>query len=242
MSKLLKISFVLFIVVTLSSLSPLSQLAQAATIKINKKELTLIVGQSDKLNIIGTKSIKSWKSSNKTVATVSKTGNVTANKKGTTTITATVDKKKYTCKVTVENKELTDEDYAALGWILLRSQMKNMNSLVINEIKFGAWSSTSIRSGELVIVYDYSAENSYGGTTRSYAYVFLDDLGGVKPEDVWFASLLGYNDFDKNKYLSVVTVDSLYKLPVFDNLTKVKVKTIQQLFDKYLEDDDFKIY
>ena len=41
-------------------------------------------------------------SSNKKVATVTSKGKVTAKKKGTATITATVSGKKYTCKVTVK--------------------------------------------------------------------------------------------------------------------------------------------
>lgn len=80
--------------------------AQAATAKLNKKALNLEVGQSFTLEITGTKSNITWASSKKSVATVSKKGKVTAKKAGTATITATVNKKSYTCKVTVEAKEL----------------------------------------------------------------------------------------------------------------------------------------
>ena len=69
---------------------------------INTKKQTIAPGKSYKLELIGT-SIKSVKSSNKKVATVSKKGKVTAKKEGTATITLTgKDKMKYTCKITVK--------------------------------------------------------------------------------------------------------------------------------------------
>jgi uncharacterized protein YjdB len=43
-----------------------------------------------------------WQSSNKTVATVNANGKVTAKKKGTAIITASLYDKRYTCKVTVK--------------------------------------------------------------------------------------------------------------------------------------------
>lgn len=78
------------------------QTAEAAQTAISQKKLTLKVGKSKVLNITGTKSKVTWKSSKTTVATVSKTGKVTAKKAGKAIITATVDKKKYTCTVTVK--------------------------------------------------------------------------------------------------------------------------------------------
>lgn len=76
---------------------------QAASIKINTKKRTLKINQSCKLKISGTKKKIKWTSRNKKIATVSSNGKVTAKKKGTTTITAKVGNKKYTCKITVIN-------------------------------------------------------------------------------------------------------------------------------------------
>lgn len=76
--------------------------AQAATVKLNKKTVTVYVGKTTKLKVSGTKSKVKWSSSNKKVATVNNKGIVTGKKKGTATITATVNKKKYKCKVTVK--------------------------------------------------------------------------------------------------------------------------------------------
>lgn len=75
--------------------------AQAAAVKISDKNVLLEVGKSKTLKITGTKEKVTWTSSKKSVATVDKKGKVTTKKEGTTTITATVNKKKYTCEVTV---------------------------------------------------------------------------------------------------------------------------------------------
>ena len=70
--------------------------------KLNKKNASLIKGQTLVLKVSGTKSKIKWSSSNKTVAAVNSTGKVTAKKKGTATITAKIGKKELSCKITVE--------------------------------------------------------------------------------------------------------------------------------------------
>lgn len=79
----------------------------SAAVKLNKKTVTLTVGKSVTLKLKGTKKKAKWSSSKKSVATVNSKGKVTAKKKGTTTITAKIGKKKYTCKVTVKKKTKT---------------------------------------------------------------------------------------------------------------------------------------
>lgn len=75
--------------------------AQAKSINLNKKTLNLEVGKTYTLTVVGSNQSATWKSNNTKVATVSKKGKVTAIKAGTATITATVSKSKFTCKVTV---------------------------------------------------------------------------------------------------------------------------------------------
>lgn len=77
------------------------QNAEAASIRLNKKKLTLTKGCSSKLKVKGTSKKVTWKSSNKKVVSVSKKGKLKAKKAGTATITAKVKKKKLTCKITV---------------------------------------------------------------------------------------------------------------------------------------------
>lgn len=73
-----------------------------AKVKISKKTITMTVGQTKKLKIKGTKKKVTWKSKNKSVASVNKKGKVTALKSGKATIVAKVGKKKFKCKVTVK--------------------------------------------------------------------------------------------------------------------------------------------
>ena len=74
---------------------------KVTVIRINKKTLTMLPGKSSTLAITGTNSEVAWDSSNETIATVSGSGKITANAPGTTTITASVDDKDITCKITV---------------------------------------------------------------------------------------------------------------------------------------------
>lgn len=72
---------------------------------LNKTKLSLAKGKTYNLKLTGTK-VKSWKSSNKAVATVSAKGKVTAKKAGTATLICTgANGKSYKCKVTVKGGE-----------------------------------------------------------------------------------------------------------------------------------------
>lgn len=115
--------FALMVILTIAapSILPVGSfvVAEAATIKLNKKEITLEVGKSQTLKITGTKKKVTWSSNKKSVATVSSTGKVTGKKPGTAVITAKVDNKKYTCKVTVKkaatvNPYVTNAPFEAL--------------------------------------------------------------------------------------------------------------------------------
>ena len=107
-----KFAAVLMAVFSLSLLSPevaahlgTVQTVQAA-VKISSKKLTMVKGQKKTLKVTGTSKKAKWTSSKKSVASVTQKGVVTAKKKGTTTITAKIGSKKYTCKVTVETPKL----------------------------------------------------------------------------------------------------------------------------------------
>jgi uncharacterized protein YjdB len=79
----------------------------AATKKqtLNATKVTLTVGKTKQLKVSNISASKvKWSSSKKSVAMVSKTGKVTAKKKGTATITAKFSGKSLTCKVTVKAK------------------------------------------------------------------------------------------------------------------------------------------
>ena len=90
------------------SIFPATQVNAATKPKLSKTKITMTVGQSKKLKVKGiskkrAKRIK-WKSSQKKVVTVTKTGKLKARKAGKAVITAKVGKKKLKCKVVVKRK------------------------------------------------------------------------------------------------------------------------------------------
>ncbi len=77
--------------------------ARAATaVKLNKAKATIYTGQTLQLKLTGATGKVKWKSSKVAVATVSAKGKVTAKKAGSATITATLGKKSYKCRLTVK--------------------------------------------------------------------------------------------------------------------------------------------
>lgn len=82
-----------------------AQPAQAA-VKLSKKKLTMVKGETKTLKVKGTSKKAVWKSSKKKVASV-KNGKVKAKKNGVATITAKVAGKKLKCKVTVVTPKLS---------------------------------------------------------------------------------------------------------------------------------------
>lgn len=91
----------LFLIVVLTLALGPSLHADAAA-KISKSKATLAVGSKLTLKISGTKNKVTWKTDNKAVATVSSKGVVTAKGTGKAIINAKVDKKTFTCAITVK--------------------------------------------------------------------------------------------------------------------------------------------
>ncbi len=84
--------------------------AEAAAQNLNKSSLSLYAGDTYNLKMTGTTAKVSWASSDKSIATVSKSGKVTAIKQGTAVITATVSKSKYKCTVKVKNPSINEKE------------------------------------------------------------------------------------------------------------------------------------
>ena len=100
--------FVLALLPAESTILPGTVCVTEAAPRINSSMLTMIKGQSRTLKITGLKKGQkiTWKSSNSKIVTVNKAGRLQAKAKGSATITGTVSKKKYTCKVTVQAPKL----------------------------------------------------------------------------------------------------------------------------------------
>ena len=74
--------------------------------EMNPASLNLEKGKTAQLSLYyATASAVKWKSSNKSIVYVNKTGKIRAKKNGTAVITATYMKKKYTCQVTVKDED-----------------------------------------------------------------------------------------------------------------------------------------
>ncbi len=86
---------------------------QAATIKLNKKSITLTVGKTELLKVTGTKATPTWQSNNKKIVTVSSKGQVKAISIGSAIISATIKKTKLTC--TVKVNKIKDSDNTTQG-------------------------------------------------------------------------------------------------------------------------------
>lgn len=79
----------------------LPQKAFAANVKLNKSKIVVGIDQKYQLKVKNTTKKVKWTTSNKAVAKVSKKGVITPKAVGSAKITANVDGKNYTCKVTV---------------------------------------------------------------------------------------------------------------------------------------------
>lgn len=97
------LSVIIAVLIVMSTVLVSTISASAATSKLSKSKLSLYVGKSYTLKLQKASGKIKWKSSKKSVATVSSKGKVTAKKAGKASITATNKGKKYICKVTVKN-------------------------------------------------------------------------------------------------------------------------------------------
>jgi hypothetical protein len=207
---------------------------QAASIKINKSKISLVVGEKDKLKVTGTTKKVAWKSSNIKIASVSSNGIVSAKKEGTTIISAKVDKKSYTCKVTVnsiESKWTKQEKLAAYGLIALRENLKNPDSLTVNKILYGAWEGTDGNEVNSVVI-DYNAENSYGGSVRGYARMYVSN------KSEYLTNSIQTSDIDDNKYINIATYDNMQTVK---NSIKLDKKKVIDIMEYYLDKDNYTV-
>ncbi|BCN28886.1 Ig-like domain-containing protein [Anaeromicropila herbilytica] len=204
---------------------------EAATIKINLKAATITTGETITLKLIGTRNKPTWKSSNQSVATVDKSGVVTAMKEGTAKITATLNRKTYSCNVTVEpniieglnfTAELyeneTTDSVAVLLMVTNNSEESitfTSNGYVINESK---------ETSSPVYLFD-STDESYdlidditveSGDT-GYLYYRNESYDSFTlDEDSWFAFDFSYDDANYYGGINLNGDLKLYEGSIYD--------------------------
>lgn len=115
MSNVRKIIGVLMIALCMAIIAPATvplttsvTTVEAAKVKISKKKVTMIKGQSLKLEVKNNSKKVMWSTTDKEVATVAKNGKIKAKKAGTATIIAKIGKKQYKCTVNVETPKISN--------------------------------------------------------------------------------------------------------------------------------------
>ena len=103
-----RLSMLLCLVMVLSVLAPAGQIVKAAT-ALNKTSIKVVVGAKEQVKVTGTSSKVTWKSADKSIATVDNKGYVKGIKQGSTKVYATVSGKKYTCTVKVESASISSK-------------------------------------------------------------------------------------------------------------------------------------
>lgn len=184
--------------------------SHASKIHLNRTKVKMTVGSTVKLKIKGCKGKKvKWKSSKKSVATVSKKGKVKAKKKGTAVITAKVRGKKYRCKVTVTarvvrdmSKYLAATENCQVGNNRIKEQVNKLTSGLPNDhakasaiFKFVNESIGTVSYDDDQLLnsyidydpYDYDADIIYGNVTK---YGAVGTLSAKKGNDSDQAHLL----------------------------------------------------
>ena len=118
-----------------------------AAVRLSDSSVNLCVGDTCRLKVTGTTKKIVWKSSKTSVAKVSSKGLVTARGKGSATITATVDKKSYSCKVKVNKTFKVDRTSISIKrneavnayFSLNGSIRKSVANDKICSVEFGKW-------------------------------------------------------------------------------------------------------
>ena len=87
------------------------------TPSLSNKTASLTAGDAITLKLNGTNQKIIWTSSDNSVVTVNSQGKITAIKAGSATITATVLKKNYSCRITVKNKPAAENPQSGYVWL-----------------------------------------------------------------------------------------------------------------------------
>lgn len=206
---------------------PLSNVQAAQEIKISKSSLTINVGQIRRLTISNVTTVK-WKTSNKSVATVSSKGNVKAITEGTATITGTANKKSYSCTVTVLPKILSeDEKVQNITYKTYTTDknlvvcLKNNNAVTTSEI-LALDISIDFFDASGNLIYKSPLTNSYYHVASGKEFVSVFDL---PKESIAPYNYMAYSNYKVNiKKMSTIN----YKLDVAD-----KIGVTENIVDYY---------
>ena len=183
------------------------------SISLNKKTATIYTDGNKKTlqltaTVIGQSKTTAWKSSNPSVASVDKNGKVVAKKEGSTTITVTANRVKYTCIITVINIKgiwLKEKEQDPLKFIF------NPNGTVKYYFAFSHENDYTTRykvSGNILTINFVNIDFS-GITPLKYKLVHKRDKGINKiymksiNNDVDVSKLFGYEKYVEGWYRQI---------------------------------------
>lgn len=219
MNQLKKLTKVIVMMVMLAIVTPLTlpisntTVAQAAaTIKLDKKNITLTAGKSTTLHIKGTKKKVTWSTSNKKIATVNKNGKVTAVTGGAISVTATVNKKKYSCKVKVivaVNKAVKDAPFAAK-----EEAFDKLGAVMPKD-----WTKEEVQKSGAVTVYGLLPAGVDKEKASSNVAVIVQNTGVDAPD---------YNTVAKPYFAAQLTTDNLKALYSKNGMEAVTISDFKQ--------------
>lgn len=106
-----------------------------------KSRVYLLQGDSEKNTVLNTVYAAKWKSSKKKIASVSSSGKIKAKKAGKATITATVNGKKISCKVTVMKKTINQRVNQVIKSVIQKDmskyqKVKAVHNWLIKNVKY----------------------------------------------------------------------------------------------------------
>ena len=219
----------------------------SAAAKLNKTEVTIEIGERKKVKVKGTTKTVKWKSSDKSIATVTKRGNIDAKAKGECIVTATVGKKKLKCKVTVTDtigdlldKEVVHEEVSlrvSSNWELVKDMAdegyypydidKNTFKIITLELSEENEKDYNIRT---------ASEEQYLKTVKSFARTYKRDYDlqdieytVIKPADEYIGRITG----------TIKSGDKTIYNVIYVKLTKAKIIIVSGMdYDKLTDSTD----
>ncbi len=183
--------------------------SEAATIKLNKKALTMNVGDKKTLKVIGTSKKPKWSVSSKFVAKVDNKGKITAVGNGTTYVYAKIGKTTLECRVTVKfdaakakNKIESKLEDTGRGVVAILKNKNNFNADIEAKLVY-------FKNGSMI---GSSSDENYSFESGKECALFFD-----APVD----SDYHYTDYDDYKISIAVSPAST----TFSNISAISIKS-----------------
>ena len=221
-----KLSIVLALCLIVSAIFMETPYSQAATIRLNKKTVTLRVGKTTKLKVYGTKKKINWRSAKNSIATVSPSGEITAKKLGKTKIYTKVAGKKLTCTVTVTGSSADTKLGGRLNPLSAYDEQtihyyddgKKVGTFKIQLTKFLSGSSASKRVLK-------KPKNPVPGNSQEYLY-FQFQIKYISRSEIVNAKDLFcyyYNIFDSTGMTQVENIDWGFYFELMEDLSDIQL-------------------